>query len=118
MAPAWRGEGGTLPSIGIQGSISKQNIFSVKELLLRQLVFWSGLTECTPQQVQNTPLSKTRPFPARSTTNVLLFSHLGHAGKCVLRELAERPPGESARRDECAGAGARVVLVCQTLKSC
>lgn len=90
----------------IQGSISKQNIFSMKELLLRQLVFWSGITECTSQQIQNTLLFKTRPFPTRSATNVLLFSHLGHVGKCVLRELAGRRPGEGARLDECSRVGA------------
>lgn len=102
----------------IQGSISKQNIFSMKELLLRQLVFWSGITECTSQQIQNTLLFKTRPFPTRSATNVLLFSHLGHVGKCVLRELAGRRPGEGARLDECSRVGAWLVLVCWAPNSC
>lgn len=82
----------------------------MQELLLRQLVFWSGITECTTQQVQNTLLFKTRPFPTRSTTNVLLFSHLGHVGKCVLRDMAECLPGEGARLDECYRAGAQLVL--------
>lgn len=44
----------TLPSMSIQETISKQNIFSMKELVLRQLVFWSRITKCTSQQVKNT----------------------------------------------------------------
>lgn len=103
-APAWGR--GTFPSGTPTGPSSKQNIFSMKELLLRQLVFWSGITECTSQQTQNTLLFQTRPFPTRSATNVLLFSHLGHVGNCVLRELAGRRPGEGARLDECCRAGA------------
>lgn len=102
----------------IQGSISKQNIFPMKEFLLRQLVFLSGITECTSQQIQNNLLFKTWPFPTRSTTNALLFSHLGHVGKCVLRELAGCLPGEGARLDECSRAGAWLILVCLTLNSC
>jgi hypothetical protein len=104
------GERSNSPSASIQRSISKQNIFSVKELVLRQLVFWSGITECTSQWVKNILPFKTRPFPTRSTTNVLLFSHLGHVGKCVLRELAGCPPGEGARLDECYGQGPGLFL--------
>jgi hypothetical protein len=37
--------------------------FFVKELALRQLVFWSRVTECTSYRVKKHTAFKTKPFP-------------------------------------------------------
>lgn len=42
---------------------------------------------------------------------VLLFSHLGHVGKCVLREMAGCPSGESAKLGECYRQGLGLFLL-------